>query len=229
MRLTALSITAAFICVSGAPAMAGVHDYEVFAEGFLGETFYHDGVTYRDANRVSGFYPDGAAFDEDDNGNQFIIEDATAFYNDFAGYGSPDKSLTFGSAFVPGDNLSIGALASVWLTFDQAADAASFDLAYYENGPWGGIDWVVEAVLDGQVVATETLTIADGGGRDNATWATLSIDGAVFDELHIYSWLDGDYTAARGMIDDLTFNTVPAPAGLALLIGAAATGRRRRR
>lgn len=227
LRLVATAIVIAF---SSTSLNADVfHDYEIFREGFLGETFYYDGVTYRDANRVSGFTPDGQPFDEDDLGNEFIIEDATLFYDEFPGYGSADKSLTFGRAFVPGDNLSIGALASIWMTLDTPGNAASLDLAFYENGPWGGIDWVLEAVKDGKVVYSDRYTIADGGGRDNGNWITMSFEGVEFDELHLFSWLNNDYTAARGMIDDLRITTVPTPGAICALLAAGTLVRRRRR
>ena len=207
------------------------HDYENFTEGVIGDTFHHEGVTYHDANNVSGFFPDGEPFTPDDLGTDFIIENAGLFYNDFPGYGSPINALTFGRAFVPGDNLTIGPLASVWMTLDELGSAASLDIAFYENGPWGGIDWVLEAVRDGQVVATERYTIAGGDGRDNPTWTTLSIDGAEFDSLHLYSWLNDDYTAARGMIDDLAIRIVPAPGAFGLfgLFAVAGMIRSRRR
>ena len=63
--------TAARAMMAGIAGIAGMgsvcsaqvsHDYENFGEGFLGETLVHDGVTYRDVNRVSGFFPDGIPF-----------------------------------------------------------------------------------------------------------------------------------------------------------------------
>jgi hypothetical protein len=209
--------------LSGNAARADVfHDYENFAEGFLGTSFSHAGVTYRDSNTVSGFYADGVPFNDTELGNEFIIEDATLLYNDFPGYGSPVKSLTFGSAFIPGTNLSIGALASAWMDLDVPATAASLDLAYYENGPWGGIEYILAAVQGGSVVASDSFIISDLGGRDNPTYATLSVSGVEFDSLHLYAWLNGAYTAPRGMIDDLSITSVPEPAallGLVLLAG----------
>jgi len=99
------------LCTATAGASADVfHDYEDLAEGFLGETLVHSGVTYRDVNRVSGFFPDGEAFGPDDLGSQLIIERADLFYAEFPGYGSPVNALTFGSAYIPGENLSTGAL-----------------------------------------------------------------------------------------------------------------------
>ncbi len=80
-------------------------DYESFAEGFLGPTVVHNGVTYHDANRVSGFFPDGIPFGPDELGSEYIIEQATFFYDEFPDYGSPDNSMTFGQAFIPGGKL----------------------------------------------------------------------------------------------------------------------------
>lgn len=212
-------ITAMGLAALGVSTVAAdvLHDYEDLAEGFQTQTLVHDGVTFRDANRVSGFYPDGMPFNDTENGNEIIVERATYFYNDFPGYGSPNNSLTFGSAFIPGDNLTIGALASVWMDLDEVSNAASFDLAYYEGGPWGGIDWRLDALRNGNVVASVVSPIAFGGDRDNPTWTTLSIAAAEFDSLHLYGWLNGDYTAPRGMIDDLAVTAVPEPANAALL------------
>ncbi len=223
----------ASVLVIGAGSSAAMADvfsnYEDLSEGFKGETFVHDGVTYRDVNNVSGFYPDGMPFGPNDNGRENIIERAVPFYNDFPAYGSPSNSMTFGSSFVVGDNLSIGALASVWMDMPSVSHAASFDIGFYENGPWGNIQWRLEAVRNNAVVATDTITIANGGGRDNPTFDTMSISGVEFDSLHLYGWLNNAYTAPRGMIDDLTVTAVPEPATLGLLGAAGLLAARRRR
>ncbi len=197
-----LAITVAATASRGAVADV-FHDYENFAEGFLGETVVHDGVTYRDANRVSGVFPDGIPFDENELGSEYIIERATVFYAEFPEYGSPDNSMTFGRAFIPGDNLTIGPLASVWMDLDEPGTSVHLDLGYLENGPWGGIEYVLEALREGAVVGTDSFLIMDEGGRDNGAVATLSIEGAPFDQLHLFARLDGQFTAPRGMIDDL--------------------------
>jgi hypothetical protein len=208
-------LTAVFLACTGAAATADVfHDYENFAEGFLGELVVHDGVTYRDANRVSGFTPDGQAFGPNDLGSELIIEQATFWYDDFPTYGSRDNVLTFGSAYVPGPNLSLGALASIWMDLDGVGNAVSLDLGYYENGPWGRIEYVLEARRGGNVVATDSFEIADGGGRDNGAFRTLSISGVEFDQLHLYGWLNGNYTAPRGIVDDLSITAAAGPGDL---------------
>lgn len=216
VRLAALA--AIFSAAATSAASAAVSTYEDLNEGFLGATFTHNGVTYRDVNNVSGFYPDGAPFGPNDNGNENIIERATFFYNDFPTYGSPVNAMTFGNSFVPGDNLSIGALASVWMDVPAHGNAASLDVAYYENGPWGNIQYKLEAVRNGQVVASDVFTIANGGGRDNATFSHMSVSGVEFDSLHLYGWLNGNYTVPRGMIDDLTITPVPEPATMTLAL-----------
>ena len=98
-------------------------DYEDLTEGFYGSSLTHNGVTYRDINNVTGFFPDGAPMGPDDLGTEVIVENAGLFYNDFPAYGSPVNSLTFGGAFVGGENLSIGALASVWMDLDTVGNA----------------------------------------------------------------------------------------------------------
>ena len=112
--------------------------------------------------------------------------------------------LTFGNSYIPGDNLSIGPLATVTLDLPEIALEASLDLGYYENGPWAGIVYHLDALLAGVVVASDELTIAGGSDRDNPTWATLAVSGASFDQLHLYATYDGQYSMPRGLIDDLT-------------------------
>lgn len=194
-------------------------DYEDLSEGDYGNTLVHNGVSYGEVNRVSGIFPDGTTFGPDDLGSDVIVENATLFYDDFPGYGSPINSLTFGNTFVPGDNLSIGPLASVWMDLGELSNSASLDLAYYENGPWGGIEYHLDAILNGTVVASDSFTIAgDGTGRDNATFQSLSLAGAAFDQLHLFAQFNGEYSAPRGMIDDLRITAVPESGSLALTV-----------
>jgi hypothetical protein len=212
-RMRSISTTAAVLTGlsigAGACSAQVFHDYENFAEGFLGETLVHNGVTYRDVNRVSGFFPDGIPFGPTELGSENIIEQANVWYDSFPTYGSRNNVLTFGRAFINGTNLSLGALASVWMDLDTPATAASLDLGYLENGPWGDIEYILEAHMGGVVVAKDSLTISNLGGRDNGVWQTLSISGVTFDQLHLYGWLNGAYTAPRGIVDDLRITSEP--------------------
>lgn len=208
-------------------------DYEDLAEGGYGSSLTHNGVTYRDINNVNGFFPDGAPMTPGDLGTDVIVENAGLFYVDFPEFGSPTNALTFGSAWISGENLSIGALASVWMDLDTVGNAVSFDIGYYENGPWGTIEYRLEALRDGAVVGSDSFTIAgaaDDPGRDNPTFSTMSLSGVEFDQLHLYAWLEGNYTGPRGMIDNLTITTVPEPASaLAGIAGLGLLALRRRR
>jgi len=186
------------------PAGPSISNYDDLIEGSLDTSYVYDGVSYHDVNGIGGVFPDGSTFTPDDVGDQLIIEDATDFYVDFPDYGSTPNSLTFGTSYVPGPNLTIGPLVRVTMDLDAPASAASVDIAFYENGPWGGIEIHLDALDAGMVVASDVITIANGGGRDNATTATLAVDGATFDSLKLYATYNDQPSAPRIMMDDLT-------------------------
>jgi hypothetical protein len=186
------------------PAQPSISNYDDLTEGFLGTSYAYNGVSYHDVNGIGGVFPDGSTFTAADVGDQAIIEDATDFYSVHPDYGSSPNSMTFGTAHVPGPNLSIGALVRVTMDLDQPASAASVDIGYYENGPWGGIEIHLDALDAGTVVASDVITIANGGGRDNDTVATLSVGGATFDSLKLYATYGDQPSAPRVMMDDLT-------------------------
>src|SRR5690606_571458 len=102
--------------------------------GFKGPGFHHNGVTYREVNGVGGVFPDGDTFTPEDVGDQVIIENAGYLFKDFPDFGSTPNVMTFGTTFMPGPNLSLGALVQVTLALDTPATAASFEAIYYENG-----------------------------------------------------------------------------------------------
>lgn len=206
----ASAIAAAILFASATLAGAVVIDYEDLTEGPLGDPFTHMGVTYHDLNNVSGVFPDGSTFDPQPD-DQFILEDAGLFYADFPAYGSPVNALTFGIAYVPGENLSIGPLSTVTMDLDTPVTQATFDLAYYENGPWGGIEFHLDALSGGQVVAATSFSISNLGGRDNPAITTMSVSGPAFDQLHFYATYGSQYSMPRAMIDDLTLGDDSTP------------------
>jgi hypothetical protein len=181
---------------------------------------------------VAGVFPDGGTFEPGDGidglGNQVIVENATLLYNDFPSFGSANNALTFGSAYIVGDNVSLGALSTVTMDLDEMADFASLEMAYYENGPWGGIVYHLDAYNSGSVVASDSFSISDLGGRDNIAFATLSVGGVEFDSLRLYATFGNDFSGPRILVDNLTINTVPAPGALALLGMGGLAARRRR-
>lgn len=213
-------------------AAASVSDYEDLTEGFFGETFTHNGVTYRDVNNVAGVFPTGETFEAtgiNGLGSTIIVEDSTLFYNDFPTWGSAVNTLTFGTAFVNGPNLSLGALSTVTMDLDQNATSATVDTAFYENGPWGGIEFHLDAYRNGNLVGSDSFTLSDHGGRDNIAFNTLGVAGVEFDSCHLYASYNGQYSAPRLLVDDLTISYVPAPAALSGFAALAGLGLRRRR
>lgn len=219
--------------ISGsAMADVSVSNYDDLAEAFYGQSFSYNGVTYSDVNNVAGVFPSGDTFDAsgiNGLGNSVIVEDATLLYNDFPTWGSANNALTFGTSFVTGGNLSIGALSTVTMTLDSVSDFASVEMAFYENGPWGGIEYHMDAMMGGVVVGTDSFTISDFGGRDNIAFDSLSVDGVEFDSLRIYGTFGAENSGGRALLDNLTLNSVPAPGSMAMIMGTMGMMARRRR
>jgi hypothetical protein len=77
------------------------------------------------------------------------------------------------------------------------------DLAYYENGPWGGIKLHLDGYSGGVLVASDELTIVGGGERDNPAVARFSIEATAIDSFKLHASWNGQPTAPRVMIDNL--------------------------
>jgi len=191
-------------------AQASISNYDDLTEGFLGTSFDYNGVSYHDVNGIGGVFPDGSTFVPADVGDQLIIEDATVFYGVHPDYGSSPNSMTFGSSFVNGPNLSLGALVRVTMDLAVPASSATVDLGFYENGPWGGIVLHLDALDGDTVVASDSLTIANGGGHDNDTVATFSVSAPTFDSLKLYATYEDQPSAPRVIIDDLALTPAAA-------------------
>lgn len=203
----ALALAIGMAVTTPVHAVTVVSGFEDLIEGPLGDPFTHDGVTWHDLNTVSGIFPDGSTFGPQPE-DQFIAEDAALLYAGFPAFGSPVMALTFGIAFVPGENLTIGPLSTVTLDLDGIAESASLDLAYYENGPWGGIEFHLDALNGGVVVASTSFVVSDLGGRDNPATRTLSVAAGGFTQLRLYATYGGQYSMPRAMVDDLAIEYV---------------------
>jgi hypothetical protein len=219
--------TLAVLALASAAASAQVADFDAETEGFLGLSFTTGGVTFFDANNVSGFFPDGAPFTPGDLGTDFIIERAVVVANDFPGFVSSPNMLNFGMAYIPGDNVTLGPIATASMSAAGSFTSGGLDLVYYENGPWGGIEVTLEAISNGSVVGSTSFVVADGGGRDNPAAVHMSVAAPSFDTMRLYATLDGSYTTVRGMVDNVHF--VPGPGALAAAgLGLLGAARRRR-
>jgi hypothetical protein len=186
-----------------APPTTPVSNYDDLAESEVGTLFPYNGITYHDVNGIGGVFPDGTTFVPADVGEALYIDDATYVFKDFPDFGSPPNVLNFGTFLMEGPNVSVGALVRVTMDLDEPASAASLDLAFYENGPWGRIVIHLDALDGDTVVASDSLTISDLGGRDNLTTSSLSVTGATFDTLKLYSTYEDQPSAPRILVDDL--------------------------
>ena len=162
-------LISALIAAAAAPALAdvAVSTYDDLAENFYGTSMYYNGVTYTNVNNVNGVFPDGGTFEAGGGvnglGDQVIVENAAILFNDFPEFGSANNVLTFGSSYVVGNNLSLGAISTVTMVLDEVADSASLEMGYYENGPWGGIVYHLDAYLGDGLVASDSFSISDLG------------------------------------------------------------------
>ncbi|TCO36881.1 hypothetical protein [Dokdonella fugitiva] len=188
----------------GASVEPHVVDYDDLVEGFYGNAFDYDGIHYHDCNGLDVVFPSGSTATADEIGSDFIIENATLFYPDFPGVGSSPNMLTFGNGYINGNNFSIGAFSRAVMDLATPASAARFDLAYYENGPWGGIVLHLDAMLGEELVGSDRITISDLGGRDNIVTASMHVEAARFDRLRLYATYNDQPSAPRVMIDNLT-------------------------
>lgn len=223
----AIAFTLALTAAAGTHAQSANFDTET--EGFKGPSFTSGGITFFDANSVDGFYPDGVPFVAGENGTEIIVENALFAANDFPEFLSAKNALTFGSAFIPGDNVSLGALSNVSMTTGAVVNGVSLDILFYENGPWGGIEVILDALSGGDVVGSTSFIVAgsDPNGRDNPAGMHMDLGGFDFDSVRLYARLNGQYTTIRALVDNVSF--VPAPGALTLLGLAGLVSRRRRR
>ncbi|MBO9663904.1 hypothetical protein [Dokdonella sp.] len=195
----------------GAPTEA-LTNYDDLEEGFKGTVFHHNGVTYREINNLGGVFPDGSTFDAEYVGDNVLIDDAKLLFKDFTSFGSSPNVLGFGRALIPGPNISLSPLVRATMDLDAPASAASFEAMFYENGPWGGIELHLDAYRGEELVASDSVTLSDLGGRDDLTTRTFSVAGATFDSLRFYATFDGQPSAPRVIVDNLRVMPAGAPA-----------------
>jgi len=199
-----MAITAAVLAGSASAQSA---NFDGETEGFLGTNVTVTGVTIWDVNQNSGINPDGSTFGPGDYGDQVVIEDANLLANDFPEV-SPDNVLSFGGSFINGDNLTINLMSQVFMSPKTTVNYFAADLFYYENGPWGGIEVIVEGQAGGVPVVTQTFVISDLGGRDNVTHRRVELSGVSFDTVRIYSEMpDGTETVFATVMDNVTFES----------------------
>lgn len=211
-----------------APAAADFTSFESAREGFQGDTFTDNGITFQNLNQFGGLNPDGSTYEPGEYGTQFIVENATLAANDYPDVLSGTNALSFSPAFIAGDNLSVNVVSSFDFTTGRVDDFASLTLLMFENGPWGGLTLSLEALRDGSVVNTDSFVISDLGGRDNLVGKHLEVSGVEFDTLRVSSrHSDGTYAAFAGLVDDVT--VTPTPSGASVLIFAGLTAARRKR
>jgi len=205
----------------------GFTGFEDPREGFMGDSFSDGGITFFGMNTNSGLNPDGSLFKPGEYGTDFIVENATLAINDYPDTLSGSNALSFGTNYIAGDNLSINIVSNFSMTTNSIETDGSFDLLYFENGPWGGITIELLATLGGEIVNSDSIVISDLGGRDSLIGDRLSVSGVAFDTLSVNARFDdGTSTVFAGLVDNVSIT--PAPSTLAVMLAGTMIVRRRR-
>ncbi len=136
-----------------------------------------------------------------------------------------DRSGEPGFGWLPANNTFTGDFG-VFINFDD--DVTEFSAQVWDNGgpasPFGGGMFVV-ALNDGVEVLFAVVEPGFGGVGD--TWFDITTSGGmVFDELR---FVGQDFAGPVTIIDNISFNSVPAPGAFAMLGLVGVAGARRRR
>jgi hypothetical protein len=210
-------------------AAGGFTGFEDPREGFVGSEFTDGGITFYNLNNDSGLNPDGSTYVPGEYGTDFIVENATLAINDFPDTLSGSHALSWGTSFIAGDNLSINIVSTFAMSTGQVETDASFDLLYFENGPWGGITIELLAMMGDDVVNTDSILISDLGGRDNLLGTQMSVSGVEFDSLVLNARFDdGTSTVFAGLIDNVSITPAPSSVGVLAIAGTGLIRRRRK-
>jgi hypothetical protein len=207
------------VAVAG-PVLGAIATFDELSEGFHGEEFSSGGITFFDPVH---FFGEPAPF---------VVENVAEVLPIFPGleqhFSSPNVMGLAGYIDGPTGWL-MGRIEQIKMTTGQVATAARMDVFYDDSGFFAGTGVLLEAMLEGEVVATDSFTVA-GLDSKRPYWNELEISGVKFDALRLSAvggLGGGDDNGFLGSLDNVEI--VPAPG--ALLLGAIATaalyGRRR--
>jgi hypothetical protein len=216
-RFRAAAVTGLFL---GSPCFAALATFDEMQEGFHGEKLTSGGITFFDPVH---FFGESAPF---------VAEDVSEVLPTFPGldehFSSPNVLGLAG--FIEGPTgWLMGRIEQIKMTTGQVATSARMDVFYDDAPDFAGTEVLLEAMLDGVVIATDSFTIA-GLDTKRPYWNELTISGAEFDTLRLSAvggLGGGDDNGFLGSLDNVEI--VPAPATLLpAVVGAGLLSRRRR-
>jgi hypothetical protein len=166
-------------------AAANLADFDNFNEGENGVEMVDDGIRFYDLDQRLGDPPHVFAIERADGSD-------LKQYPDFF---SPPNVLGFGG-YVPGPGLGFGRIGEFKFSIEEFATEARLEL--FTFGGYDGTVVTMEAWRDGQVAATDAITINMGA----LSHFTLEIQGTLFDYIRITG--DGqDQGVFFGVIDNV--------------------------
>ncbi len=159
----------AFLCGLTGSALGQTATFDGFPEGAIGRDFTEAGIRfYQYDNRL------------DPPPSMFVAEWADGNLTGQPNF-TPPNALGFGG-YAPGNGAAFSRFGSMEMQpVSGAANLAIINI--YEFGNSGGITINLEATLNGNVVATDSVALSGGF---TIQWKQLNIEGAEFDHLKMY-------------------------------------------
>lgn len=220
--LSALGVFSSLVL--GSPALAAIATFDSFSEGFSGTTITDGGITFFDLN---------VDLASSQNAQLFYVDSTT---EDYLGSSFSAPNYLTAGGFASGTDVSFGSFSSARITTGKVEQAASLELFTQLFSPTSNI-LILEALLDGQLMASTSAELADFEAVGNADLfsKTLAISGVAFDELRLRSAGSDDEGVAFIGIDNVRIDdgstSIPEPTTTfsVLVFGALSAGSQLRR
>lgn len=206
---TLAAAASALVWSSGTALADGFADFDELPEGFLNHTVQSGGITFYGA-KVFSFEPPAI----------FVAEDASGYIPgipDLADHFSPPNVFQL-SGFINGGGYLITRLHEIYMTTGRIENAVRLDLFYKDDVEFDGVEMVLAALLNGEVVAEDFVVI--NNPRRDVRHTELSISGVEFDTLRLYGRNDPipPLSGFLGSIDNLEITGGGPPSDLQLAL-----------
>jgi len=165
-KLKLLGLSLGGLLVSS-PGMAAIANFDSLSQGTSGSTITDNGIIFSDL--VAGFRIDQP---------EFIVQSAWEL---------PSGNYLTMNGAIEGVNPVFGAFGSMSISTGSQSSQASLDVFTTESIDQPDSEIVLDAYLDGRVVARRSASFSQFDSVDGILQRNFSISGVVFDSLFLYT------------------------------------------